>query len=220
MTKENKDNWTPPIAAWAAALKGDFANAAIASTPGGIEAQEARGQRDFVVSETLPIRCLGCNREQLEQMGVNFGEPIDDLFIAVQLPDSWHKKPTDHSMWSDLIDGKGRKRAQIFYKAAFYDRSAHISLTRRFNCTVAPVKGWENPNYRNGEWHCVVTDCGETIWQSDERLEPEPKLDYDDDEKYQARHDWQDRKVALVGIGEGWLDEHYPNWRNNLAYWD
>lgn len=219
MTKGNEDNWIPPIAAWIAALKGDFANAAIASVPGGVEAQEARGQRAFVASETLPIRCFGCTREQLKQIGITFGEPIDDLFIAVQLPEGWRKDPTDHSMWSNLVDDKGRTRAKIFYKAAFYDRRANISLVRRFNCRVEPVKGWSDPNYRKGEWQCVVIDCGKTIWQSQERLEPEPDLDYDD-EKYQAWCDWHSRKDVLADAGRIWLDEHYPGWQDDLAYWD
>jgi hypothetical protein len=36
---------------------------------------------------------------------------------------------SDHAMWSYLVDELGRERVSIFYKAAFYDRSAHMSLT-------------------------------------------------------------------------------------------
>ena len=96
---------------------------------GAILAQEARGQRAFAASTVLPIECLGCTREQLEALGIVFGEPVDDLFIEVQLPEGWEKVPTDHSMWTDLVDAQGERRAAVFYKAAFYDRSAHISLT-------------------------------------------------------------------------------------------
>ena len=70
-------------AALNAALNGDMENALIASTPGGIEEQEARGQQDFVANETLPIKCP---REELEKMGFVFGEMADDLFVKVKMP--------------------------------------------------------------------------------------------------------------------------------------
>jgi hypothetical protein len=52
---------------------------------------------------------------------------------SVKLPEGWHIKATDHSMWSNLVDDKGRNRASIFYKAAFYDREAFLSFNRRFS---------------------------------------------------------------------------------------
>ncbi len=108
-----------------ALLNGDDENAMVAATPGGIEAQEARGQQQFVNTSTLPIEV---RNGTYEAHGITVGEPVDDLFVSVTLPDGWKKVPTSHSMWSDLIDEQGRVRASIFYKAAFYDRSAFASL--------------------------------------------------------------------------------------------
>ena len=96
--------------------------------PAAIERQEKRGQDALVRSQVLPIKCLRCSREQIEELGVVFGEPVDDLFINVTLPDGWEVRPTDHSMWSELVDDEDTVRASIFYKAAFYDRDAFISL--------------------------------------------------------------------------------------------
>jgi hypothetical protein len=194
-------------------------NAIIASTPGGIEAQEARGQRDFVASTTLPIECNGCTREQIEQMGVVFGDPVDDLFVNAQLPDGWQKKPTEHSMWSDIVDDRGRRRAAIFYKAAFYDRSAHISLERRFSCSAEPVCGYASPDYRKHEWHAVVCDCGKVIWQTPHKLEPEPEY-HDDKENREALIVWGGKRDELRKAATAWLDKNYPNWKDPLAYWD
>jgi len=84
--RERKDETRMTPAALGALLRGDKENFIGASTPGGIEAQEARGQRDFVVNETLPIKCNFCEREQLEQMGIVFSDEIDSLFVRVQLP--------------------------------------------------------------------------------------------------------------------------------------
>src|ERR1700761_5319407 len=96
------------------AMKGDYMeNFIAASVPGGIEAQEKRGQTSFAASETLPRECP---RAMLESLGFVFGDDADDLFVKVQFPEGWKKVPTDHSMWTDLVDAKGRRRGGVFYK--------------------------------------------------------------------------------------------------------
>ena len=99
-------------------------------------------------------------------MGIVFGKEVDDLFVEVTLPAGWKKEATDHSMWSKLVDDKGRERASIFYKAAFYDRDAHINITQRFHCMTQPVGGYGQDTPRTHE-ESVVTDCGGIIWKSD-----------------------------------------------------
>jgi hypothetical protein len=203
-------------AAVRAALEGDIENFLVAATPGGIEAQEARGQQDFVNSTTLPIKFNYGNREQFEQMGIVFGEPVDDLFCEAQLPEGWRKEPTDHSMWSDLLDDKGRKRASIFYKAAFYDRSAFLNITGRFHTSVDPVGGWADYDYDEpGMWHCVVRSCGEQVWASDP-FGPEPPPDAGRD----AHLAWYAQKDEWAELGRSWLDSEYPDYRDPTAYWD
>ncbi len=113
-----------------ALAKGDFKNAIIAETPGGIEAQEKAGQQEFVTSTSLPIEFEYCERKDLEDMGIKFGDKIDDLFIEAILPDGWEKIATDHDMWSKVVDETGKERLRIFYKAAFYDRRASLSIIK------------------------------------------------------------------------------------------
>jgi len=98
----------------------------LGGNPGAIEAQEARGQIELVNSTQLPTDCR--DRAVLEAAGVIFGEvsPQDPLFVEATLPEGWKKRPTTHSMWSELVDAEGKVRANIFYKAAFYDRKAHM----------------------------------------------------------------------------------------------
>ena len=175
-----------------------------ASTPGGIEVQEARDQQDFVNSTTLPRECIGCDQSQLETMGIRYGKIVDDQFVEADLPEGWAKVPTNHSMWSKLVDEQGRERAAIFYKAAFYDRHALISLTRRYNYQqdYRDDDDWQNSGRR-----CIVKDCGETIWASD-YIEPT-----EDVPGYMLSE-------QLNPQGEAWLEEHYPDWRDPLAYWE
>jgi hypothetical protein len=170
--------------------------------PGGIEAQEARGQRELVNSDTLPVDCR--DKSAFERMGIKFGDPVpgDSLFVYVELPNGWSKKGTDHSMWSKLVDDKGRERASIFYKAAFYDRKARMHAERRFGYTA----NYERLN--EGFASARVTDCGKVIFATDEvSVDPLSRDRYKVTDAHEA-------------VAREWLEKHYPDWLNASAYWD
>jgi hypothetical protein len=94
-----------------------------------IERQERDGQHQLVNSDRLPSDIHG-DRAEWEALGFTFGEPDpnDPLFMPATLPLGWERQATDHAMGSVIVDTLGRKRVSIFYKAAFYDRRAHMSL--------------------------------------------------------------------------------------------
>ncbi len=98
--------------------------------PASIESSESRGQQELVESEQLPAEISAKDKSVLEAAGVIFGAPIDgdSLFVQATLPSGWKKCKTDHPMWSEIIDEKGKVRAKIFYKAAIYDRKATLYL--------------------------------------------------------------------------------------------
>ncbi len=174
--------------------------------PDAILAQEAQGQKSFVGSDTLPTdmgRHSDYTKAVLEAAGVKFHGVVegDDMFQYVEFPQGWKKVATDHSMWSKLVDDKGRERAGIFYKAAFYDRSAHMSLSCRYGVSFDYTRfDKENVGVAN------VTDSGKVIHTT----EPIPATG-------EKRYDTSDKanKVAVE-----WLDKSYPGWRNPGAYWD
>ena len=87
-----------------------------------IEDMEAKGQQEIVGSEKLPADLKG----DFESLGFVLGEvdPDDPLFMDVTLPGGWKRQPTDHPMWSEIVDERGIARVAVFYKAAFYDRRA------------------------------------------------------------------------------------------------
>lgn len=177
-------------------LRGDLANALVASTPGGIERQEAAGQRTLVESAMLPKEIHGATREQLTALGFKFGADVDELFVKCELPPGWTKSGTEHAMHSDLRDEQGRKRAGIFYKAAFYDRRADMSMNRRFQVDA----------YRDGSSKSMrrvdVTDCDQVIREFGEV----------------AQGDW-DALHALEEQAKAWLTEQHPEWKSPLACW-
>lgn len=101
-----------------------------------IEDMEAQGQTELVNSDELPTQ--GSEDPMFAKMGIVFGEPTDDLFRKATLPVGWKKVASDHAMGSSIVDEKGRVRAMVFYKAAFYDRKADIHPTRYFTIDMDP----------------------------------------------------------------------------------
>jgi hypothetical protein len=185
-----------PAALVAALNGGDLANALIASTPGGIERQEAAGQRTLVQSAMLPKEISGATREQLNALGFKFGDDVDELFVTCELPSGWTKRGTDHSMHSDLLDEQGRKRAGIFYKAALYDRCADMLMEQRFHVDC----------YRKG---------------SNETMRRVDVMDGDQVVKAFGEVKRDDYKAMdkLEQQARTWLSEQHPDWQSPLACW-
>lgn len=176
-------------------------------TDKAIRNQEKKGQGDLIHTDVLP-RAMGHaanSREQFEAIGIVFGENVDDLFVQVTLPEGWKKEPTEHNMWSKLLDDKGRERAAIFYKAAFYDRKAHMTITRRYSFGCQPVGGWDQDAH--GPREGIVTDCGEVIWSTGP-MAPSEEVH------------WYELNKFLAPEAKKWLEEHYPDWGDPLACWD
>jgi hypothetical protein len=100
---------------------------ATGSPAGFIERQEADGQRQLVNSQVIPTDAPDA---ELEALGFTLGPAVegDPMFRQATLPDGWKREGSDHAMWSYIVDGLGRRRCSVFYKAAFYDRSARIRV--------------------------------------------------------------------------------------------
>ncbi len=97
-----------------------------------IQDQEKRGQTKLVQSELIPTELMhGVTEQDLIDDGFELGDVREDdpIFREAKLPEGWKKQPTNHSMWSEIVDQDGFSCYRVFYKAAFYDRHAHISKT-------------------------------------------------------------------------------------------
>ena len=189
--RETMDN---PLLALAIAMGGQ-------SPTAFIEEQEANGQTELVHSDQIPTKLQGrdVTEADLEAIGFKLGTPTpgDPLFRSATLPPGWSKQRTDHSMWSKIVDNKGRERFSVFYKGAFYDRDAFMRPMARFSFdTYADGTG---PGMRAA----VITDRGQVIASLGEH----------------ERNDYKASDAAAERC-TAWLDERYPDWRNPLAYWD
>lgn len=158
-----------------------------------IERQEKRGQQELVYSDLLPTDGLHSLRAVLNGAGGSVGEaiPEDPMFTAVTLPPGWSKRDTDHRMWSALYDDKNRKRASIFYKAAFYDRSARISPCCRY---------YVDSNYDAKQSEAIDTATGAVL-----HVVPAPP----------SGRLWDAGTTC-----QEWLKAAYPECDNPAAYWD
>ena len=181
-----------------------LASSMVIGSSNTIERQEAQGQQSFVESDTLPTD--GGDKQALEAFGFKFLGPVegDPLFQYVEMPKGWKKVPSDHSMWSYIHDEQGRERIAVFYKAAFYDRSAHYSVNKRF--------GVRRDYGRKDASVAQVLDGGKVIFSTGPR-------------KYfpgEARETWM-KNYALDDEAKkeaaDWLATQYPEWESVAAYW-
>lgn len=179
-----------------------LADAMVFSASGSIERQEKVGQGELVNSDVLPTDGIEDVRKMIGDNGGEVKDKVDDdpIFTEVVLPEGWKKKPSDHSMWSYLHDDQDRCRAAFFYKAASYDRSAHIRAQRRFEIDLYG-------HDVEGEVCVRLKDaCGEVEF-------PSPVVQVSKDDKYEVI----DRLESKV---KAFLDENYPDWKSADAYWN
>ena len=183
---------------------GVLATAAVMGIGRSIEAQEADGQQELVKSDVLPAEIQGDGRAALEKAGVKFMGPVDgdSFFVYAELPAGWRKQGTDHSMWSKLFDAKGRERAAIFYKAAFYDRKAHMSVLQRYSV------GQDYAREESYNYFIRDNATGETI----HIMEPVVA-------EVAGQSRWERGDMARTRA-KAWLQEHLPEFEDAAAYWD
>lgn len=179
--------------------------------PNAIEAQEAKGQQELVNSSQLPANINSLVNEydiieQYELLGIQvLGESDDDnLFLDVILPEGWKLIATDHPMWTNLIDENGGKRATIFYKAAFYDRNAHINFNRRY---------YVEPDYsiKNEISYKVIDNkTNKTIFQTNSAIR---NVEGNNNEFFKLTNAYND-------MAKDYLNTNYPLNQDCNAYWN
>lgn len=148
--------------------------------------------------------------EQYAKMGIVVLEEEDDYLCRVQLPDGWKIERID-SLWCNILDDKGRKRINFFYKAAFWGRDAFTNFLCRYGISILPFDEYmSDATYEDRilkPWSVYLTDCGEKVEKIHEITPTTKKEFYDVEDK-------------LRFIGLEYLNEHYPDHKDINAYWD
>jgi len=181
-----------------------------------IEEQERDGQRQLAKSESLPSQLNGCTEEEVRAIGIDLG-PIpkdihkgDALFRPATLPDGWKIELTNHSMWSCIVDDRGFARASMFYKAAFYDRAAHLSLNVRIR-----MQQDYDARRRDGTTVYIVTVAMPGCAPNGER---NAKTIHTHVDTSGLPTEWQQADAAQAAT-RAWLEENYPDYKSATAYW-
>jgi hypothetical protein len=138
-------------------------------TSGYIEGMEATGQQQFETSDTLPTDSPW---DGLIELGFRRGLPVpgDDLFTRCALPDGWAKRPTGHSMWTDIVDERGVRRVAVSYKAAFYDRRTFCRITRAGADLANEILYGDGPVALPAEWDKLTAAERDEFWQAVEEM--------------------------------------------------
>lgn len=155
----------------------------------------------------LPTSMSERTRTALETAGITFGDPIEDdpIFVSAQLPEGWRIESTQHSMGFHLVDEKGRNRANIFYKPEYYDRTANIDATTRYDYRVNVVSSDEF----GFSLVAQAIDENAPIHNTEQH--------YFDD---RVPDSYDTAVIAARAEVTTWLDTTVPEWRNPIAYWD
>lgn len=147
-----------------------------------IEQMEADGQKQLLAEQdTIPTR----GSLALIALGFAVGDadPHDSLFCTATFPQGWSKKATEHSMWTSIVDDLGRERVAMFYKAAYYDRSAfcrvnsvdaYVNRVAHENGTLVFDDVWATRNAVIEAVRENIQDIESTIARWFERIEQEP----------------------------------------------
>lgn len=94
---------------------------------------EEGAQREVAESETwLLARKQNMQRDDskaaLEALGFTILGIADDLFFKVQPPAGWTKETEGY--WTTVKDAEGHERISQFFKGAWYDREAFLSIRK------------------------------------------------------------------------------------------
>ena len=172
-----------------------------------LENMEKEGQ-DLAIGQTMMAKDMYPSQEVWEQLGFTFRDiPGDDVLCKATLPEGWSIKATDHSMWNEIFDANGNLRGTMFYKAAFYDRSAHMSLNPRYRVHseyIGEDSRTVEVYFGNAQEKIMV--AGQVYLKR--CATPEEKKEI-----------W-DKQNMLLEQATKFAQENYPDWQNVVAYWD
>lgn len=143
-------------------------------------------------------------RSIYEKLGITITSDLHDSFFDVELPEGWKIVPTDHHMWNDLLDSKGRVRASFFYKGD-YDRT-FINFNRRYS--ISAVAEGDDPFDTEKPLIGIVSDGKDVIYTTTKFANSSDVLVRDSICR------------SILDLLNHYMDQNYPLYQDFLAYWD
>jgi hypothetical protein len=202
--------------------------------PDAIIQQETQGVKNLATTHLLPFQTSAFMPSKdkplhslewivLESWGVkpyrnSFGfvthDANDALFTPCEMPDGWKQSVSDDDNRSLVLqDENGGHRAEIFYKAAFYDRYATLSINARYQASFFPANGSWRGYKREDGYVAVVIDKAKGS-----------KEIYRSKEVFKDPLEWP--RIGPSGLDAAknaavlWLDENRIGWKSYFSYWD
>jgi len=166
-------------------------------------------QRSTVHSDTLPKEGL----DGLKPFGVEILGPVpgDDLIMYVKLPAGWKQQATSHSMWTDLLDEQGRKRAAMF-RGPFYDRGDRLDVLRKYGTR----KDYDRCE-KTGEVVVQVLSGGkDVVFETAPRAGVAGTFEALERDQREVNYKLGEEAEAEA---EAWLNANFPDWKSEIAYW-
>jgi hypothetical protein len=141
--------------------------------------------------------------------------------VEAEFPKGWTTRPTNHYMWSDLLDDKGRVRGTIFYKPDFWDQDAHVKLNRRYYARTKRDYEWLDANRdKYTDMHDVRQDQPVTVTIIDTANWDKPVWSYGPITAKGYATPWPEFDNALNKLSDEAIQTQFPNHEDVLAYWD
>jgi hypothetical protein len=128
-------------------------------------------------------------------------------------------------MWSKLVDQNGSERAAIFYKAAFYDRSAHMSWSCRFIVKREPEDRYETDqsyeDRQKGNWyHRVYDQKFNRVIREIKYRQPSQSAVKTPEATRKYYHDTEELEKGHAKTLSEWLSSFAPDYAKPQMYWD
>lgn len=179
----------------------------------------SRGAAEVRMSDELPAKDTADPEVQAALLslgfklgGVQSGNP---MFREAEMPKGWTRKSTDHYMYTNVLDAKGRVRAQIGFKAQAYDPWTSFVLYRRFSLRQIYPKDQERERgtvkfsvrdrlakpEKDGSEGIIFTTVGVHVLRKN----------YTRNDELEKEH---------VAACAAWLDRNYPKWQEHTGHWD
>lgn len=160
-----------------------------------------------------------------EAHGIKCLESDGQFLTKVILPEGWTKEDDGGGYWTYVKDAHGKPRFCYFLKICPWDQDAFTRKTTRYSTRRDYGKAGFDPE-ADAVVQYKIYDGRETIYECEPVVVKNESVafDYATEEARLKRIEWHEKTEEVEkqqrAECEAYLDEHFPDWRDTLAYWE